>query len=109
MLGRVIGPRLARLRVHFSGFRPISSGMTPTQAPAGHASAYTEERFKELIGTVDAIVSEYDLRAQRFTYVSEQSERILGYTAEQLASDGGFWPSRVHEDDRERIEQVTAE
>ena len=38
-----------------------------------------DERFKELVGTIDAIVTEYDRRSNRFTYISEQAERILGY------------------------------
>jgi PAS domain S-box-containing protein len=81
--------------------------MTPFQAAARHALEPTEERFKELIGTVDAVVSEYDLHAHRFTYISEQVERILGYTPEQLESDNDFWFSRVHEEDRPRIVAIT--
>ena len=86
--------------------------MTPTQASAASPDVSVvraDDRFKELIRTVDAIVSEFDLRARRFTYVSEQVERILGYTPEQLESDVEFWFEHVHEDDRAHIRAVTAQ
>ena len=66
----------------------------------------TDERFKELVGTIDAIVTEYDRRTNRFTYISEQAERILGYPPE-LLEDALL--SHVDEDDRTRVEAVTAE
>jgi two-component system, cell cycle sensor histidine kinase and response regulator CckA len=65
----------------------------------------TDERFKELVGTIDAIVTEYDRRTNRFTYISEQAERILGYAPEQLEE---ALLSPVDEEERMRIEAVTA-
>ena len=82
--------------------------MTPSQPAVGLSVAPTDERFKELIGTIDAIVSEYDLRAGRFTYVSEQAERILGYPPGLLEDDCQTWLARIHADDRKTIEAVTA-
>jgi PAS domain S-box-containing protein len=66
----------------------------------------TDERFKELVGTIDAIVTEYDRRSNRFTYISEQAERILGYPPE-LLEDALL--SHVDEEDRRRIKAVTAQ
>jgi len=83
--------------------------MTPTQPSVGLSVAPTDERFKELIGTIDAIVSEYDLRAGRFTYVSEQAERILGYPPGALEADCQTWLARIPDDDRKMIEAVTAQ
>jgi PAS domain S-box-containing protein len=65
----------------------------------------TDERFKELVGTIDAIVTEYDRRTNRFTYISEQAERILGYPPERLEE---ALLSHVDEVDRMRIEAITA-
>ena len=65
----------------------------------------TDERFKELVGTIDAIVTEYDRRTNRFTYISEQAERILGYPPERLED---ALLSHVDEVDRMRIEAITA-
>ena len=39
-------------------------------------------------------MSEYDLRTHRFTYISEQAERILGYPPELLESDPGLARAR---------------
>ena len=66
----------------------------------------TDARFKELVGTIDAIVTEYDRRTGRFTYVSEQAQRILGYPPE-LLEDALL--SRVDADDRKLIEAVTGQ
>jgi PAS domain S-box-containing protein len=66
----------------------------------------TDERFKELVGTIDAIVTEYDRRSNRFTYISEQAERILGYPPE-LLEDALL--THVDEEDRRRIEAVTSQ
>jgi PAS domain S-box-containing protein len=81
--------------------------MIPFQASADSPVDPTEARFKELVGTIDAIVSEYDLRTRRFTYVSEQAERILGYRADVLEDNLRFWLSRVHREDRQLIAAAT--
>jgi two-component system cell cycle sensor histidine kinase/response regulator CckA len=66
-------------------------------SPSESASPPADERFKELVSTLDAIVSEYDLRTAQFTYISEQAERILGYPPEVLENDG--WQTYVEEED----------
>ena len=54
--------------------------------------------------TIDAIVSEYDLRAQRFSYINEQAERILGHPPEAFENDG--WKSLVDDEDAAAIESL---
>ena len=71
------------------------------------ASSPTDERFKDLVDTIDAIVCEYDLRSQRFTYISEQTERILGYPREVLEHEG--WCMAVEEQDERMIEGLMAQ
>ncbi len=80
--------------------------MTISNGSAGSPVEPTDERFKELVGTIDAIVTEYDRRTNRFTYISEQAERILGYPP-ALLEDALL--SHVDEEDRRRIEAVTAQ
>ena len=80
--------------------------MTTPNGSAGSSVEPTDERFKELVGTIDAIVTEYDRRTNRFTYISEQAERILGYPPE-LLEDALL--SHVDEEDRKRIEAVTTQ
>ncbi len=60
-----------------------------------------DQRYKELVGTIDGIVWEADAQTFRFTFVSEQAERILGYPLEQWFVPG-FWESHIHPEDRER-------
>ena len=80
--------------------------MTTPNGSAGSSVEPTDERFKELVGTIDAIVTEYDRRTNRFTYISEQAERILGYPPE-LLEDALL--AHVDEEDRKRIEAVTTQ
>jgi PAS domain-containing protein len=65
----------------------------------------TDERFKELVGTIDAIVTEYDRRTNRFTYISEQPS---AFWATPPSSSREALLSHVDEEDRMRIEAVTA-
>jgi PAS domain S-box-containing protein len=76
--------------------------VTSSGISAGSSIEPTADRFKELLDTIEAIVSEYDLRTGRFTYISEQAERILGYPPELLENDG--WRTYVDEDDERLID-----
>ena len=80
--------------------------MTFPHGPSHPSAEPTDERFKDLVGTIDAIVTEYDRRTNRFTYISEQAERILGYPPELLEE---ALLSHLDEEERTRIETVTAE
>ncbi|MBA2332891.1 MAG: PAS domain S-box protein, partial [Actinobacteria bacterium] len=53
--------------------------------------------------TIDAIVSEFDVRSSRFTYVSAALERLLGYPVQKFLGSPRFWFSCIHPDDRERV------
>ena len=74
--------------------------MTPTRA-SGSSVEPTADRFKELLDTIEAIVSEYDLRTGQFTYISEQAEHILGYPPEVIEKDG--WRAYVDAQDETMI------
>lgn len=56
-------------------------------------------RFETLLHNVDGIVWELDLSTNRFTFVSRQAERILGYPLAQW-KDLNFWADHLHPDDR---------
>jgi len=60
----------------------------------------TRQQYESLVHTIDGIVWELDLQTFTFTFVSKQSERILGYTPEQWLSNPGFWENHLHPDDR---------
>jgi len=63
----------------------------------------SEERFRDLIQGVDAIVWEADARTRDFTFVSQRAETVLGYPVERWLRERGFWVNHVHVDDREPV------
>jgi PAS domain S-box-containing protein len=57
-------------------------------------------QHETLVNTVDGIVWQADLPALRFTFVSQQAERILGYPVSSWLEDPKFWPEHIHPEDR---------
>ena len=64
------------------------------------ALSRSEEHFRHLVETANAIPWELELPSWRFTYVGPQATQVLGYPAEAW-SDPEFWPAHVHPEDRE--------
>jgi PAS domain S-box-containing protein len=71
-----------------------------------------EERFLELVQSVDAIVWEAETlageelnpsRPRRYTFVSRRAEELLGFPVKSWISDPEFWPKLIHHDDRDRV------
>jgi len=58
--------------------------------------------FRDLLNRIDGIVWEADPATFTFNYVSPAAERILGYPVAEWRVPG-FWESRVHPEDRERV------
>lgn len=58
-----------------------------------------ELRIRTLVESVNAIVWEYDLSHNRFTYVSPQAE-ALGFSMEEWLVPN-FWQDHIHPEDRE--------
>jgi two-component system, OmpR family, sensor histidine kinase VicK len=69
--------------------------------------------FEALVNSVDGIVWQADFPSLRFTFVSRQAERFLGYPVRRWLEEPSFWESRIHPDDRDRAvalcTQLTAE
>ena len=63
----------------------------------------SHDQQQALIGTIDGIVWECDARTFKFTFVSPQAERLLGYPAERWISETTFWSDHIHPDDRKRV------
>jgi PAS domain S-box-containing protein len=55
-----------------------------------------------LINSVDGIVWQAELPSLRFTFVSQQSERLLGYPARSWLEEPHFWQDHIHAEDRAR-------
>jgi PAS domain S-box-containing protein len=60
----------------------------------------TTAKYCELVDTVEGVVWETDEHI-RFTFVSKQTESILGYPLKQWMEEDGFWASHIHPDDRQ--------
>ncbi len=64
--------------------------------------AESKRRYQALVESVDAIVWQADPDTFKFTYVSPQAERILGYPARQWLESETFWKDHLHPADREQ-------
>lgn len=62
----------------------------------------SEERFRELVESVDAIVWEADAATLEMIFVSQGAERILGFPVGQWLEKPNFWADHLHPQDRER-------
>ncbi|HEV2827926.1 MAG TPA: PAS domain S-box protein, partial [Pyrinomonadaceae bacterium] len=59
----------------------------------------TRQQYESLVQSIDGVVWEFDVRSSNFSFVSNQCERLLGYTSEQWLSDPDFWKDHLHPDD----------
>src|SRR5262245_21611318 len=53
-----------------------------------------------LVKVINGVVWEADPKTVRFTFVSDQAERISGFAAEEWLGEN-FWVDRLHPDDRD--------
>jgi PAS domain S-box-containing protein len=63
------------------------------------ALTLSQEKLDALVNSIDGIVWEWNPHNGQFTYVSRQSERILGHRPEKWLGDAKFWNLIVHPDD----------
>lgn len=64
-------------------------------------------RFRDLVESVDAVVTELEVPTQRVLFVSRRVESLLGYPVEWWAAEPDGWAARIHADDRERVQTCT--
>ncbi|MBI5342538.1 MAG: PAS domain S-box protein [Deltaproteobacteria bacterium] len=65
----------------------------------------SEFRYRQLTESTYAIPWEYDVAADRFTYMGPQAEKILGYPPAAW-TDLAFWASVIHPEDRDRSIEI---
>ena len=61
-----------------------------------------EDKYRELVESIDAIVWAADPVTWRFTFVSKATEKLLGYPVERWLESSDFWVNLIHPDDRSR-------
>jgi len=70
-------------------------------------------QYESLVNSVEGIVWQADLSSLRFTFVSQQAERLLGYPVKCSLEEPDFWQNHIHPEDREKAinlcRKVTAE
>jgi PAS domain S-box-containing protein len=59
----------------------------------------SEERYHQLAEQIDAVVWRFDLKNDKWVYVSPQADRILGYSPEEWTNNQ-FWVDIMHPDDQ---------
>jgi PAS domain S-box-containing protein len=70
------------------------------------AITLSQEKLEALINSIEGVVWECTPDNFHFTFVSRQSERILGYTPEQWRADPRFWHRHLHPGDAEQALQL---
>lgn len=58
-----------------------------------------EQRFRNLVNSIDGIVWEMAYPEFRFLFVSRQAESILGYPVHDWYVDDSFWEHKIHPED----------
>lgn len=98
--GRPFVMHAARLNLPGSTFRVL---MTHEDLPAAREDLkQTKERLTQLLETTKVVSWEAEVEAQRFTYVSEQAVKMLGFPT-QAWYEPNFFASHIHPHDRRRV------
>jgi PAS domain S-box-containing protein len=61
-----------------------------------------EQRFRDLVNSIDGIVWEMEYPSFRFLFVSRQAEAVLGYPIQDWYEKPSFWEKKVHVEDMEQ-------
>lgn len=98
--GRPFVMHAARLNLPGSTFRVL---MTHEDLPATREDPrHTKERLSRLLETTNVVNWEAEIEGQRFTYVSEQAVKMLGYPTSAWY-EPNFLASHIHPHDRRRV------
>ncbi|MEJ2491517.1 MAG: PAS domain S-box protein [Desulfuromonadales bacterium] len=101
-----IGSGHYHVRVAPSGFSEIDaladqiSNMSEAIQTREESIITKEQRFRDLVNSIDGIVWEMEYPSFRFLFVSRQAEAILGYPVSDWYERDDFWSTRIHPDDR---------
>ena len=67
----------------------------------------TSARLKELVLHSPAVIYATNLKGDwQSIQVSDNVENLLGYSANQILNEKGFWESHLHPDDRSRVKKL---
>ncbi len=98
--GRPFVMHAARLNLPGSTFRVL---ITHEDLPSVREEVkHTDARLTQLLETTKVVAWEGDIEPHRFTYVSEQAVKMLGYPT-SMWYEPNFFASHIHPDDRQRV------
>ena len=80
--------------------KPVESAELIATVKALLRMRQAEDRFRNLVDELEAIVWEADATTGRFSFVSRQAEEILGYPVERWLNEPDFLRNLIHTDDR---------
>jgi len=67
---------------------------------AEEALRQSQQKYEELVDSIEGIVWEADAKTIRFSFVSRQAEKLLGYPVRRWLEEPTFWQDHLHPDDR---------
>ncbi|MGB5056268.1 MAG: PAS domain S-box protein [Nitrospirales bacterium] len=75
------------------------------------AEAFNKSRedFLTLVDSLEGIVWECEFPSYRFTFVSQQAERLLGYSIDEWFGEPDFFCNRLHGSDQSRVVEYCRE
>ena len=76
---------------------------TQELAATNAALRVAESWQRALIDSIQGIVWECDARTWKFSFVSPQAERVLGYPMRHWLDEPDFWYTHIHLDDRDWV------
>ncbi|MBL7744911.1 MAG: PAS domain S-box protein [Chitinophagaceae bacterium] len=88
-----------------AGFTMLSRDIT-ARKKAEEALRQSEKKYMSLVDTINGVVWESDIKTARLTYLSPQSEQMLGYPVSQWLDDPDFWTRHLYEEDRQMVTDV---
>jgi PAS domain S-box-containing protein len=108
--GLVFGDEARSLLEAFADQASVALNTSRLFAAERSARAEAEaagRRFRGLVESIDAVVTEFQLPERRVLFVSRRAESLLGYPVEQWTAEPDFWPGRLHAEDRQRVLDYT--
>ena len=70
------------------------------------ALGLSQQKMEALIHSIDGIVWERAAESFQFTFISRQSESILGYPPEDWLAEPDFWAGKLHPQEAEKTSQT---
>ncbi len=68
--------------------------------------ATSQYKYYNLIQSIPGVVWEYDFRLDKFSFVNDRAEALLGYPVQEWIAQKDFWADRLHPDDRDATIQA---